>query len=109
MMTMLAQEHVGGGMKCAADDPSAALVGQLGRPIEHFLGRAPGKGEQYDGFRGNALFNEVGHPVDQGPGFSAAGPGNDQDGAVAVGNSGILGLVEGLPGDRRFWLPGVCR
>lgn len=81
-------------MEGAAHDATAGLVRQLPGPVEHFLSRPSGEGEQEDRFRQDPLLYQIGHSVDEGPGLAAACPCNHQDRPVAMGNGSILGGIQ---------------
>ena len=90
--------------------PDAAGAGcqpqQGGHPREHLAGRPAGKGQQQDPGRIGPPCNRPGHAVHQGGRLARAGPGHDQERAVAVRRRPALLRVE--PGqqvvDRRVLL-----
>lgn len=94
MVAIAAEHDVGGSVKGATHYPPAGTGGQLAGSMQHFLGCSPGEGQEQDGFRFDALANEVGHPMDERPGFSGSSAGNDQNRSFAVGYSGMLAGVE---------------
>ena len=91
-----AQDGVGKGVKGAAGDPVAAAAQERLDPLQHLFGRPPGKGQQQDGGRVNALLNHARHPEHQGAGLAAARPGQDQQRALMADGRLVLGGVEFL-------------
>ncbi len=96
------EKGVGQGVKGAPGDLAGPVSGQGHGPVQHFPGRLAGEGQQENGRRRDPLAHQVGHPVDQGAGFAAAGPGHDEQGAAFIGGRGQLGSVEPGGQVRRF-------
>ncbi len=92
-----AEEAAGGGVERAAPDPTPDLPGPaedaLG-PGEHLLRRPAGEGEEENPVRGDALGDEVGDPIGEGPRLARSRAGHDEEGAFAVGHRLPLGGVE---------------
>jgi len=63
-------------------------------PGQHLVRSLPGEGEQEDGVRVSALFDEPRHPVGEGAGLAASGPCYHQDRAVRGADGLVLGGVK---------------
>ena len=96
MVAVAAQQHVGGGVKSAADYASARLVGNLPGAPEHFLCCTAGECQKKNRLGIYVLFDKVRHPVHQGPGLAAAGTGNDKQWPITMGYRIKLGFVQNL-------------
>src|SRR5439155_20393094 len=62
---------------------------------EHFSSGAAGEGEEENALWRDPFFDKEGNAAGEGPGFSRAGAGDDEDGAVAAGDGLKLLFVEG--------------
>ena len=78
----------------SAPEPVRLHAGEIANPVEHFLRRLVGEGEQEDFTRTHPLGEKPGHPVGQGAGLAGAGPGQNQKRPGLGGDGGELFVVE---------------
>ena len=72
----------------------AAFAHELAGAVQHLLGRFAGKRKEQDGGGRHPGFHQPGQTVDDGAGFAAARPGNDEQRAVQGGGGLKLGWVQ---------------
>ena len=91
--TEAAKQAMGGAVERAAVHLPARPADQLRRAGEHLLGGAAREGEEEDPLGGDARFDEMGDAIDERPGLSGAGAGDDEERTVSKsGGGGLLGV-----------------
>jgi hypothetical protein len=88
------KDAIGNGMKGAAPDFTYVRLDERFNAAQHFARRFIGKGDQQDARRRDARFNQTRDAIGHGSRLAGACSRDNQQGACAGGDNGVLFFVE---------------